>query len=338
MLTVTLYMREECHLCEQARADLESLQEQVPHRLVEVDIDSDPALQRMYLVEIPVVEVGPYRLKAPFDRQKLLMTLGAASDRRGQLQELGGEAYEARVKRGQQISGADRAISWVARHYLAILNLVMLLYVGLPFLAPALMKTGATAPARVLYTIYSPLCHQFGFRSFFLFGEQAYYPLEEAGLDVIDFETATGITGLSNPNDTSRIEARRYIGDETVGYKVALCERDVAIYAAILFFGLLFSLTGRRFPQLHWSLWILLGLGPIGLDGFSQLFSQFDWPPLAAFLPYRESTPFMRVLTGFLFGFLTAWFAYPNIEETMQETRQFFVKKFAQVKATPVVE
>ena len=334
MLTVTLYMREECHLCEQAKADLESLQEQVPHRLVEVDIDSDPALQRMYLVEIPVVEVGPYRLKAPFDRQKLLMTLGAANDRRGQLQELGGKAFEARVKRGQQISGADRAISWVSRHYLAILNLVMLLYVGLPFLAPALMKTGVTAPARVLYTIYSPLCHQFGFRSFFLFGEQAYYPLEEAGLDVIDFESATGITGLSDPNDISRMAARRYIGDETVGYKVALCERDVAIYAAILFFGLLFGLTGRRFPQLHWSLWILLGLGPIGLDGFSQVFSQFDWPPLAAFLPYRESTPFLRVLTGFLFGFFTAWFAYPNIEETMQETRQFFVKKFAQVKAS----
>ena len=334
MLIVTLYMREECHLCEQAKADLESLQEQYPHRLVEVDIDSDPALQRAYLVEIPVIEVGPYRLKAPFDRQKLRMTLGAASDRRGQLQELGGEAYEARVKRGGQISGADRVISWVSRHYLAILNLVMLLYVGLPFLAPVLMETGATAPARVLYTIYSPLCHQFGFRSFYLFGEQAYYPLKEAGLNVIDFETATGITGLSNPNDISRLEARRYLGNEQVGYKVALCERDVAIYAAILFFGLLFGLTGRRFPQLHWSLWILLGLGPIGLDGFSQLFSQFNWEPLATFLPYRESTPFLRVLTGFLFGFLTAWFAYPNIEETMRETRQFFIKKFAQVKAT----
>jgi len=331
-------MRQECHLCEQAKADLESLREKYPHRLVEVDIDSDPALQRAYLVEIPVIEVGPYRLKAPFDRQKLMMTLGAASDRRGQLQELGGEAYQARVKRGQQISGADRTIAWFSQHYLAILNLIMLFYVGLPFLAPVLMKSGATAPARVLYTIYSPLCHQFGFRSFFLFGEQAYYPLKEAGLDVIDFETATGITGLSDPNDISRLEARRYLGGETVGYKVALCERDVAIYAAILFFGLLFGLTGRRFPQLHWSIWILLGLGPIGLDGFSQLFSQFDWQPLATILPYRESTPFLRVLTGMLFGFFTAWFAYPNIEESMRETRQFFVKKFAQVKASPIVE
>ncbi len=317
---------------------MESLQERYPHRLVEVDIDSDPALQRTYLVEIPVIEVGPYRLKAPFDRQKLTMTLGAASDRRAQLQELGGEVYEARVKRGQQISGADRVMAWISRHYLAILNLVMLLYVGLPFLAPVLMKGGVNLPARIIYAIYSPLCHQFGLRSFFLFGEQPYYPLKEAGLDMIDFETASGITGLNNPNDVSRLEARRYIGDETVGYKVALCERDVAIYASILFFGLLFGLTGRRFPQLHWSIWILLGLGPVGLDGLSQLFSQFNWQPLATFLPYRESTPFLRVLTGSLFGFLTAWFAYPNLEETMQETRQFFVKKFAQVKSAPVVE
>jgi len=333
MLTVTLYIREDCHLCEQAKADLESLQEQYPHRLVEVDIDSDPALQRKYLLEIPVIEVGPYRLKAPFDRQKLMVTLGAASDRRGQLEQIGSEDYQARVKRGKSISGADRAMFWISRHYLAILNLVMLLYVGLPFLAPTFMEYGITAPARVIYTIYSPLCHQFGFRSFFLYGEQPYYPLREAGVNVVDFETATGITGLHNPNDISRLQARQYTGNNVVGYKVALCERDVAIYTAILFFGLLFSLTGRRFPQLHWMLWILLGLGPIGLDGFSQLFSQFDWQFLASILPYRESTPFLRVLTGFMFGFFTAWFAYPNIEDSMQETRQFFIKKFAQVKA-----
>jgi uncharacterized membrane protein len=263
-----------------------------------------------------------------------MMTLGAANDRRGQLEEIGDEAYIARVKRGQKISGADRAMSWISNHYLLILNLVMFIYVGLPFLAPVLMKSGATAPARVLYTIYSPLCHQFGFRSFFLYGEQAYYPLKEAGVDAVDFEAATGITGLHDPNDHSRLEARRFVGDETVGYKVALCERDIAIYGSILLFGLIFGLTGRRFPQLHWSIWILLGLGPIGLDGFSQLFAQFEWPFLVSILPYRESTPFLRVLTGSMFGFFTAWFAYPNIEESMQETRQFFIKKFAQVKAS----
>ena len=103
--------------------------------------------------------------------------------------------------------------------------------------------------------------------------------------------------------------------------------------AGALGFGLLYGLTGRRLPQLHWTLWILLAIGPIGLDGFSQLFAQFEWPFLVSILPYRESTPFLRVLTGGMFGFFTAWFAYPNIEETMQETRQFFIKKFAQVKA-----
>jgi glutaredoxin len=89
MFTVTLYTRKDCHLCDQAKSDLESLQSKHPHRLVEIDIDSDPALQKKYLVEIPVVEVGPYVLKAPFDKQKLMMTLGAAGDRRGQLDRLG---------------------------------------------------------------------------------------------------------------------------------------------------------------------------------------------------------------------------------------------------------
>lgn len=333
MLTVTLYMRQDCHLCEQAKADLAALQEKYPHRLVEVDIDSDPALQSKYMVEIPVIEVGPYQLKAPFDRQKLEMTLGAANDRRGQLQELGDAAYEKRVKRGKKISGADKAMYWISKHYLLILNLVMFIYVGLPVLAPVLMEGGDTLPARVIYTIYSPLCHQFGFRSFFLFGEQPYYPLKEAGMNVIDFQTATGITGLHDPVGYARLQARQFEGNNTVGYKVALCERDVAIYAAILLFGLIFGLTGRRLPPLHWAIWLLLGLGPIGLDGFSQLFSQFDWSWLATYLPYRESTPFLRVLTGGMFGFFTAWFAYPNVEETMRETREFFVKKFAQVKA-----
>jgi len=334
MLAVTLYSRKDCHLCDQARADLDALRAKYPHRLVEVDIDSDPTLQRLYLTEIPVVEIGPYLLKAPFDRQKLTMTLGAASDRRSQLEQLGGQKFESRIKRGQEISGADKVMFWISRHYLMLLNLIILFYVGMPFLAPVFMKAGATLPARIVYTIYGPLCHQFGFRSFFLFGEQPFYPLKEAGVSgFVDFETATGMQGLRDPNSYSRLQARQYIGDETVGYKVALCERDVSIYAAILVFGLLFGVTGRRFPQLHWLAWIILGLGPIGLDGFSQLFSQFDISILNSFLPYRESTPALRILTGAFFGFFTAWFAYPNIEESMAETRQFFLKKFAIVKA-----
>jgi uncharacterized membrane protein/glutaredoxin len=333
LLLVTLYARHGCKLCEEVKRNLESLQNKFPHRLVEVDIESDEALKQTFALEIPVVDVGPYKLKAPISKQSLEMTLGAASDRRSQLQQARGDAYMERVRKGQTVSKSDKAYYWVSKHYLAILNLIMFIYVGLPFLAPALMKLNADIPARIIYTIYSPLCHQFGFRSFFLFGEQPYYPLKEAGLTGIKtFDVITGYQDLANPYSVSRLSARQYIGDATVGYKVALCERDVAIYGAIVLFGLIYGLTKRKLPPLHWALWILIGLGPIGLDGFSQLFSQLNWPWLVSILPYRESTPFLRVFTGALFGFMTAWFAYPNIEESMQETRKFFVKKFAIAK------
>jgi uncharacterized membrane protein len=330
MLNVTLYTRKDCKLCDDVKADLVELQSRYPHRLVEVDIESDHALLAKYMHAIPVVEVGPYRLEAPIARQKLQMTLGAASDRKRQLEDLGDPEYKMRVKKGQTVTAADRITFWIAKRYLLVLNLFMLIYVGLPFLAPTLMEMGAELPARAIYRVYKPLCHQFGFRSFFLFGEQPYYPLAEAGIPGLKtFEEATGIVHLDDPYSVTRLDARNYVGDETVGYKLALCERDTAIYASILAFGMVFGATRRRFKALHWIWWLFIGVAPIGLDGFSQLFSQFNWDWLASLVPYRESTPFLRVLTGALFGFTTAWFAYPNVEETMTETRQYYAKKFA---------
>ena len=335
MITVTLYTRKDCQPCEQAKADLDSLRERYPHRLVEIDIESDPDLLKKYQAEIPVVEAGPYVLKSPFDQQKLMMTLGAAGDRRGQLDRLGRQDHHDRVRRGQTIGGSDRVMYWISRHYLALFNIFLLFYFGLAVLAPVLMEVGATVPARFLYTVYKPLCHQFGFRSFYLFGEQAYYPLEEAGIpNVLTFEEITGFKDLGNPVAYSRFQAREYTGNPAVGYKMALCERDIAIYSAIFAFGLVFALTKRRIKPLHWMGWVLLGMAPIALDGFSQLFSQLSLPGLASLLPYRESTPFLRVFTGALFGIATAWFAYPYMEASFSETRQFFIKKFATINQT----
>lgn len=335
MLNVTLYTRKGCKLCDEVREDLASLQSRYPHRLVEVDIESDSALMQNFALEIPVLDAGPYRLKAPMNRQKLEMTLGAAMDRKNQLEQLGDPEYRKRIERGKQVTTGDRVSFWIARRYLLLLNLFMFFYVGLPFLAPTLMKLGAELPAKAIYRIYSPLCHQFGFRSFFLYGGQAFYPLAEAGIGgVKTFEEVTGIQNLDDPYSYTRFDARGFIGDESIGYKVALCERDIAIYLAILSFGIVFGLTGRRVKPLHWLLWLLLGLGPIGLDGFSQLLSQFNWEWFAALIPYRESTPLLRTLTGALFGFFTAWFAYPNIEESMNETRQYYIKKFAVLEAS----
>lgn len=323
MITVTLFTRNGCHLCEQAKADLDALQTSIPHRLVEIDIESDPVLFKKYLTEIPVIEVGPYRKAAPFTRQDLQVTLSAARDRLDSLERIGAEDYRARVLRGQQISGADRFSFWLSRHYLLLLNFIILIYVGFPFLAPVLMKAGLAAPARVIYAAYSPLCHQLGFRSMYLFGEQMVYPRALAGMQGLKtFGEATGI------DEFNLWAARRFVGNEQVGYKVALCERDVAIYLSMVLFGVVYAATGRRLPKLHWMLWVLLGLGPIGLDGFSQLFSQ-ALPGLESILPMRESNLILRLLTGSLFGFMTAWFGYPYIEDSMRETREVLVKKFA---------
>jgi uncharacterized membrane protein len=134
---------------------------------------------------------------------------------------------------------------------------------------------------------------------------------------LVPFGVATGVS------EEDELAARQYVGNPEVGYKVGLCERDVAIYGGILLFGVIFSLTGRRIKHLPWYLWLLVGILPIAIDGFSQLLSQ---PPLNMF-PYRESTPLLRSVTGFLFGFTTAWFGYPIVEESMADVRRYYGQK-----------
>src|SRR5258708_30903260 len=103
LLKVTLYTRDDCEPCEQAKKDLKSLQKKFPHRLAEVNIDSDAALKAKYGDQIPVIDAGPYSLKAPITKQSLEMTLGAANDRRGQLEQVGGETDQLRVQKGRNL-------------------------------------------------------------------------------------------------------------------------------------------------------------------------------------------------------------------------------------------
>lgn len=322
MISVTLYSKADCHLCDQTSADLETLQQRIPHVLTVVDIDGNRDLQRAYALDIPVVEVGPYRLKAPITLEDLEITLKAAVERERDIQTI----RQATLPQIKPITRGDRFTYWFANHYILVINLIVLIYVGLPFLAPVMMAAGWNAPARAIYKVYSATCHQFAFRSWFLFGEQAAYPREAANLTgLVPYGVATGLS------EEDQFASRAFLGNPTIGYKVALCQRDVAIYGGILVFGVLFSLTGRRLKSLPWYLWIVIGMLPIAMDGLSQLLSQ---PPLnilipSSILPYRESTPFMRTLTGFLFGFTTAWFGYPLVEETMADTRRYLEEKFA---------
>jgi len=319
MLQVTLYTKKGCHLCERVKDDLTRLQAQYPHQLTEIDIEEHTDFHKLYALEIPVLQIGPYTLKAPIQSEDLAITLAAASQRKDQMNRI--DPSMAMQEQPQKWGKADQIVYWIANHYLKLINLIVIIYVGLPFLAPVLMKVNLTPPARAIYSLYGVVCHQLAYRSFFLFGEQLFYPRQMAGLTGLkSYSQATGLPEINSAD--AIVLARQFVGNDRVGYKVALCQRDVAIYLGILVFGFLFSLN-RNLRSLPWYIWILLGLVPIGLDGVSQIISQ---PPFSL-IPFRESTPYLRVLTGFAFGFFTAWFGFPSVEESMADTRKILYKK-----------
>ena len=113
MISVTLYSRAGCKLCEEAEADLKALQDVVPHKLTVIDIDSESSFQDAYALEIPVVEAGPFKLKAPFSRQDLQMTLVAAADRRTHLEKINDKAFQINTSGSQSISSSDRFSYWI---------------------------------------------------------------------------------------------------------------------------------------------------------------------------------------------------------------------------------
>jgi uncharacterized membrane protein len=206
------------------------------------------------------------------------------------------------------VLGAQRFSYWVSKHWLAMINLFLAAYLLLPFAAPVFLNMGLTGPANVIYTVYKPLCHQLSFRSFFLFGEQVVYPRAE-------FAERFSLTHL--PWADLFAEARAFTGDEATGFKVALCQRDVAIFGALLLGGLVFAVLRRRGvrPMPFW-LFLLVGVLPIALDGGSQFLS------LLPLLPTRESVWQLRLLTGALFGFSIVWLAFPYIQTSMDETKE----------------
>jgi uncharacterized membrane protein len=236
----------------------------------------------------------------------------------------------------------DRIFHTLARRWLLFLNLGVALYVGLPMLAPVLMNAGLTGPAALLYRVYSPMCHQLASRSFFLFGEQIAYPREIAGSRLTPIEAF--MPGLpefaeasADPAEWSTFlwPARRFVGNEQMGYKMALCQRDISLYLSIFAGGLVYGLLRRRGlirPMPFW-LFLLIGIGPIALDGFSQLFSQFfvgtQLDVLARLFPLRESSPLLRSLTGALFGLSIVWLVYPRLDVQFSMTADDIERRLA---------
>jgi uncharacterized membrane protein len=245
----------------------------------------------------------------------------------------------------------DRLVYWLSKHWLGTFNVVAAIYVGLPILAPVLMENGYESPARVIYTAYSPLCHQMAQRSFFLFGEQPVYPRELAGSDYTPIEVYAAdlpeFEGISADNWPAFFAAARdFLGNEQLGYKMALCERDIGIYGFVLVGGLLYAMLRNRMKikPLPIVAFLIIGMGPIGLDGFSQLFSYWGAPIdgstatgiagiIHRLLPLRESPPVLRTLTGAWFGLTLVWLAYPHVNAGMKDTEKNMGEKLRKAGA-----
>lgn len=122
---------------------------------------------------------------------------------------------------------------------------------------------------------------------------------------------AAGLTGPAS----GVFDAYRFFCAQTpshsffiAGYQTCLCSRCLAIYTSILVAGiaLTFLRNNRRLRAIPWYVW-LLGMVPMALDGFTQLFG------------LRESNLALRLLTGAIFGVTTAWFLFPQIEEAARQ-------------------
>ncbi len=207
------------------------------------------------------------------------------------------------------IRAVDELVVRIARHWLLCANLFLFIFSALPFLAPVLMHYGIEGPARVIYTIYSFTCHQLSYRTWFFFGARPYYTIDQLHQYL----------GVSN-SALDVLYWRQFLGNAQMGFKMAWCERDVAIYGSMFLAGMAFALVRTRVKALSWRWYVAIAIVPMLIDGGTQL------------LMLRESTPILRTITGVLFGVLSVWLIYPYVEEAMRETYAMSVQQLERVR------
>ena len=207
----------------------------------------------------------------------------------------------------------------LGRHWLIWLNVLLGIWVALPWLAAILMRLGWTVPAAAIYLFYAPQCHQLPQRSYFLFGDRLMLPLQD-------------ILAVYPTNDP--LALRPFIGTPELGWKVAWSDRMVSFYTPIFLGGLLYALSGKRWRPVRWRWRLLLPFLPLAIDGASHgindLFHlRFRNPnawraaltgnALPAALYAGDSIGsfnwWMRLLTGLLAGFALSWLVFPYLNK-----------------------
>ena len=246
---------------------------------------------------------------------------------------------------------ADKKLSFlISKHWYLLFVVALGLYVGLPFIAPLFLEWGWVTPAKAIYAFYATQCHQMPQRSFFFFGSNAMYSLEEIQ--------------LAGQNVDAMKVLHRFVGNPDLGWKVAWSDRMVYMYASALAFSLLWRPLRKQLKNL--SIWgFILFLLPLALDGTTHFISDFlsgfgqgfryDNAWLAVLT--RNSLPYdfyngdgfgsfnsiMRLISGVSFGIGMVWFALPHMDdyaaeimERHQKMNQLYEDQINRLAAKPL--
>ncbi len=228
---------------------------------------------------------------------------------------------------------------WISDHWFATFLIVYGLWVFMPYLAPVFMYIGWTGAGKALYFIYSFFCHQLPERSFFWFGEKTMYSLSEI---------QSAWQNTANP-----MILRQFIGNESMGWKVAWSDRMISFYTSVWFFALLWYPLRRKVKPITWWGFILILL-PLALDGGTHAVSDFagigqgfrDTNAWLAVLTNNvlpatfyagdalgSFNSLMRFSTGFLAGLGIVWLAFPYVFQT-----QAYNQKLVEISYGKVIE
>lgn len=252
----------------------------------------------------------------------------------------------ARPRTRRIVKYVDMVALFAVRHWLGIFLVLYGAWVIMPFMAPILMQIGATTPAQGVYFFYSFFCHQLPERSIFFFGPQRMYSLEQIGQ----------FWSTDNP-----LILRQFIGNTEMGWKMAWSDRMISTYGGIWLAGLLYWLLGKRAPRLPLWAWLVFGVLPLGLDGFSHFINDIvagtsgagfrdtnAWLQALTFnsLPatfyagdeFGSFNSWSRWVTGLLFGFTTVFAVFPIIAESMRATAYDLQAQLDRIRASEHVQ
>ncbi len=231
---------------------------------------------------------------------------------------------------------SERWLYAVAQHWLLIFNIAWGVFVIAPWLAPVFMHIGASGVGNGIYWVYQFFCHQLPERSFFLFGPQSMYSMQQINT----------VWPSTDPN-----VLRQFVGNVDFGWKVAYSDRMVSMYTGFWFASIAYAWLRRRVRPLPVWGYILLIL-PMALDGGSHFISDLlvgqnfgsgfrdtnlwlqqltgNALPMSFYVgdALGSFNSLMRLLTGVLFGVASVWLAFPYADAAFGEVREELEDKF----------